>query len=86
VTICISATAATAQTATAKIVNAANTFLATLDPQQQQSVLFAFDDMQQRALWSNFPTGFIPRAGISLKQMTPIQRTAAMALVSSTSR
>ena len=75
--------AATAQTATSKIVNAANTFLSTLSEKQRQSVLYSFDDAQQRARWSNFPTGFVPRGGISLREMTPAQRSAAMALVSS---
>jgi len=79
----LSVTAATAQTATAKIVNAANTFLSTLSEKQRQSVLYSFDDAQQRARWSNFPTGVVPRGGISLKEMTPAQRSAAMALVSS---
>jgi hypothetical protein len=79
----LSVTAATAQTATARIVRAANTFLLTLSEKQRQSVLFAFNDEQQRARWSNFPTGFVPRGGISLKEMNPTQRSAAMALVSS---
>src|SRR5580693_6692526 len=83
VLICLSAGAAVAQTATARIVNAANAFLSTLDEKQRQSVVFAFDDEQQRKRWSNLPTGMVPRGGISLKEMTPAQRSAAMALVSS---
>ncbi len=67
--ICSLVTAAIAQTATARIVSAANTFLSTLDQKQRQSVMFAFDDEQQRARWSNLPTGFVPRGGISLKEM-----------------
>jgi hypothetical protein len=43
-----------------------------------QSVLYAFDDEQQRARWSNFPTGFVPPGGVSLRDMTPKQRAAAM--------
>ncbi len=74
---------AIAQTATVQIVRTANTFLSTLSEKQRQSVLFAFDDAQQRARWSNLPTGFVPRGGISLKEMNPTQRSAAMALVSS---
>src|SRR5580692_2995272 len=69
------------QSPTARIVSAADTFLATLNDKQRQSVLYSFDDEQQRARWSNFPTGFVPRGGISLKDMTPPQRAAAMALV-----
>jgi hypothetical protein len=79
--ICVSLTA-TAQTATEKVVTAADTFLSTLTEKQRRSVMYSFDDEQQRARWSNFPTGFIPRGGISLKQMTPVQRKAAMALMS----
>src|SRR5260370_32384720 len=74
---------ATAQTATSRIVRAANTFLSTLDEKQRQSVMFAFDDEKQRARWSNFPVSFVRRGGISLKEMNATQRSAAMALVSS---
>ncbi len=79
----LSLTAARAQTATSRIVSAANAFLSTLDHDQRQSVLFAFDDVKQRARWSNFPTVVVRRAGIGLKEMNPTQRSAAMALVSS---
>jgi Protein of unknown function (DUF3500) len=82
-TIWFSLIATTAQTPTSRIVSAAHHFLSTLNEQQRQTVLFAFDDEQQRARWSNFPTGFVPRGGISLKEMNPSQRAAAMALVSS---
>ena len=79
----LSLTAATAQTATSRIVTAAKTFLSTLDQKQRQRVLFAFDDDTQRARWSNLPTSLVPRAGLSLKEMNPAQRSAAMALVAS---
>src|SRR5271154_4220859 len=79
----LSVTAASAQTATAKMVSAANTFLSTLSEKQRQSLLYSFDDEQQRARWSNLPTSFVPRGGISLKEMNATQRSAAMALVSS---
>src|SRR5580693_8714168 len=75
--------AAGAQTSTARIVGAAKSFLSTLDDKQRQSVLFAYDDEQQRKRWSNLPTGAVPRAGISLKDMTVAQRSAAMALLGS---
>jgi len=70
-----------AQTTTAEVVNAADKFLATLSAEQRQKVSYAFDDEQQRARWSNLPTGFVPRGGISLKQMTPVQREAAIKLL-----
>jgi hypothetical protein len=81
--ISVSLTAAMAQTATPRIVSAANAFLSTLDQKQRQSVLFAYDDEQQRKRWSNLPTTMVPRSGISLKEMTPAQRSAAMALLAS---
>src|SRR5580704_2758439 len=81
--ICLSVSTAVAQTATSRIVGAANAFVSTLDETQRQKVLFAFDDEQQRKRWSNLPTGAVPRGGIGLKDMTPAQRSAAMALVAS---
>lgn len=72
-----------AQSATARIVSAANAFLSTLDQKQRQSVLFAFDDEKQRVRWSNLPVRAVPRAGLSMGELTQTQRTAAQALVSS---
>jgi hypothetical protein len=66
---------------TEHIVDAAKKFLATLDAKQRSAVLFAFDDAEQRKRWSNFPTGFVPRAGIRLKDMNEQQRSAAMNLL-----
>jgi hypothetical protein len=80
---CLGAVPAVAQTATARIVSAANTFLSTLDAKQRQSVLFAYDDEKQRARWSNLPVTIVARAGLSMKDLSPAQRSAAMALVSS---
>jgi hypothetical protein len=65
------------------VVSAANSFLSTLSEKQRPAVLYKFDDDKQRARWSNFPTGFVPRGGISLKDMSDAQRSAAMALVAS---
>src|SRR5690349_16214578 len=64
-----------------RITAAASAFLQTLDAAQRQRVMFAFDDDTQRARWSNFPTGVVRRAGVSLKEMTPVQRDAVMALL-----
>lgn len=64
-----------------RITAAASAFLKTLDANQRPRVMFAFDDGAQRARWSNFPTGVVRRAGLSLKEMTPEQRDAAMALL-----
>ncbi len=80
---CLSLTPAIAQTTTARIVSAANTFLSTLDDKQRQTVLFAFDDEKQRARWSNLPTLF-KRAGLNMGELSAAQRSAALALVSTT--
>jgi hypothetical protein len=70
------------QTATsARIVSAADAFLASLDATQHQSVLYDFNDNEQRARWSNFPTGVVPRGGINFRQMSAPQREAAMKLL-----
>lgn len=56
------APASAQQTAmTARIVGAADVFLASLDAEQRRQVLYAFGDNEQRARWSNLPTGFVPR-------------------------
>jgi hypothetical protein len=46
-------------------------------------VLFAFDDEKQRVRWSNLPVRMVPRAGLSMGELTAAQRSAAMALLSS---
>jgi hypothetical protein len=76
--------AAHAQTTTARIVGAANNFLSTLDQTQRGKVLFAFDDDKQRVRWSNLPVTSVPRAGLTLGELNPAQRTAALALLSAT--
>jgi hypothetical protein len=70
-----------AQLPTDKVVQAANKFLATLNEEQRQKAMYAFDDEEQRARWSNLPTPMVPRGGINLKQMTAEQRSAAMDLL-----
>jgi hypothetical protein len=67
---------------TEDVVHAANNFLATLTSDQREKVLYKFDNATQRARWSNFPTGFVARGGISLKQMSAPQREAVMKLLS----
>ena len=74
---------AIAQTTTARIVGAANDFLSTLQQEQRQRVLFAFDDEQQRLRWSNLPASSVRRAGLSMGELNEAQRSAALALVSS---
>lgn len=80
---CCWVNASMAQTPGARIVTAAHAFLLTLDQKQRQSVLFAFDDAQQRTRWSNLPITIVARAGVSLQELEPAQRAAALALLSS---
>jgi len=80
---CFSVNAAMAQTATSRIVSAANAFLSTLDQKQRAAVLFAFDD-ETRVRWSNLPTSAVRRAGLRIGELNATQRSAALALVSST--
>src|SRR5438046_9530273 len=77
----ISASPAPAQTATARIVTAANRFLSTLDEKQRSSVQFSFNDDTPRRRWSNFPVRMVPRAGLKIGDLSPAQRTAAFALL-----
>jgi hypothetical protein len=76
------AAGAMAQGSNTQIDSAAQSFLATLSKKQRQQVQYAFTDEKERARWSNFPVNMVPRGGISLKDMTPAQRTAAMKLLS----
>ena len=68
----------------ARIVAAADAFLATLDDTQRKKVVYAFNDADQRARWSNLPVAMVPRGGISLKDLTAPQKAAALKLLAST--
>jgi hypothetical protein len=69
------------ESTTEDVVRAADNFLETLTSDQREKVLYKFDDATQRARWSNFPTGFVARGGISLKQMSAPQQEAVMKLL-----
>jgi hypothetical protein len=71
------------QPETARVVKAANDFLATLDAKQRAGVSYAYDDEKQRTRWSNLPTRMTPRGGLSMGELSEPQRSVAMALVSS---
>jgi len=79
---CLAVHTAEAQTPTARIVSASESFLSTLDQTQRRKVLFSFDDGEQRARWSNLPVTSVPRAGLSMGELNTAQRSAAMALLS----
>ena len=63
-----------------EMTEAATVFLATLTPEQRQKATYPFDS-EERFNWH-----FVPRErkGLPLKQMTPEQRTAAMAMLNTT--
>lgn len=65
---------------TARVLAAANAFLATLNDAERARGTFGFTS-SQRTGWSNLPTGIFQRNGLRLGDMTPPQRQAALALV-----
>ena len=84
----VSPTAQTASspTATARAVNAAQAFLATLDQSQRAKANIGLNDTT-RVVWSNLPTGIAmqvgakERNGVKLGAMTPAQEKAALAVI-----
>jgi hypothetical protein len=67
-------------TVTAKVVAAANAFLATLISAERAACMFDFSS-SQRTGWSNLPSGIFERKGLRFGDMTSRQRDAALALV-----
>jgi hypothetical protein len=67
-------------TVTARVVDAANAFLATLTAAERSKCTFGFTS-SQRTGWSNLPTGIFRRNGLRFGDMTPQQREAALRLV-----
>jgi hypothetical protein len=70
-----------AQQPVEQVVQSAKQFLSTLSDAQRSKVIYDFNDKTQQARWSNFPTGFVARGGISLKQMSAAQKAAALDLM-----
>ncbi|MGY1496791.1 DUF3500 domain-containing protein [Streptomyces sp. QTS52] len=69
---------------TAKVVAAANAFLATLSAEQQDTVLYDFDDAAKKTGWSNFPTPVVERNGLKLGDLTDAQEAAALKVMEAT--
>ena len=65
---------------TGRVVAAAQKVLSTLDEAGRAKMQFPIDS-DQRTRWSNLPTGAFTRQGLRLGDLTPAQRTAAMALL-----
>lgn len=66
--------------ATRRVVDATQALLAKLDATGRAKVQFPFHG-PQKARWSNLPTGIFAREGLRLADLSPAQRTAAMAVV-----
>ena len=58
---------------TEAITVAARDFLDALDAESRAAATYAFNDNEQRAKWSNFPEGMIPRGGLKLGSLSPGQ-------------
>ena len=69
-----------ADPAPARLASAANAFLASLTAEQKPKAQFAFDSAE-RMRWHFIPTEMFARNGLTVKEMTPPQRTAAHALL-----
>lgn len=65
---------------TAPVSEAATAFLATLRPEQMIRTVFGVTDSEWRR-WFNIDNGINVRQGVSLKEMTPAQREAALNLM-----
>ena len=59
---------------TRAIVAAARLFLDSLDDNRRQAATYRFTDNAQRANWSNFPEGMVPRGGVKLGALSKLQR------------
>jgi uncharacterized protein DUF3500 len=70
--------------ATAGIAAAANAFLATLSPDQQQVGLFAWTDTAQKQRWSNLPSGAFQRAGLMWGDLNAEQQAALLQVMRAT--
>jgi hypothetical protein len=66
---------------TEPVTEAAKQFIASLEPAQKVRSVFSVQDWEWRH-WSNVANGIFARQGVSLKEMTPNQRKAAMNLMS----
>jgi len=67
---------------TQKILDAAASFLGTLDNTQRGKVSFGFDDAAQRIRWSNLPLSMAERRGLRMGDLKQNQRDAVLNLLS----
>ncbi|OWK45474.1 DUF3500 domain-containing protein [Fimbriiglobus ruber] len=74
------ATAWRALAPSADATTAAKGFLDALDAKQKEKAAFEFAS-ERKPAWSNLPTSFVPRNGVRMGDLSPEQRTKAMAVV-----
>ena len=63
--------------ATAAAVRLAQAFLNSLDADQRPKASYPYQS-DKKSTWHNLPPPMAPRAGITLRELTPEQRNAAM--------
>ena len=64
---------------------AAEAFLASFDEATRAEILFDLD-ASERAAWSNLPAGLVPRAGISVGELSDVQRKLLFEFLASSLR
>lgn len=67
--------------ATARIVEAANHFLDTLDPKQRDAVQYELNDAEQRVRWSNLPVTMVKHGGLRMGDLNAEQRAAVWTML-----
>jgi hypothetical protein len=66
---------------TAKVVAAAQAWLAVLDDTGRAKAQMAYEAPEKRTRWSNLPITMVPRNGVRMGDLNPRQREAAMAVL-----
>ena len=66
---------------TTRIVAAANAVLSSLDDAGRAKLQYRFDDMAQKARWSNFPSPMFQREGLRMGDLTAAQKAAVTNLL-----
>ncbi len=73
-----------AEDATIQVVFAAEALLDILDESQRSTLLFDFDDNDQRERWSNLPTGIVERSGLRMGDLSQSERDAVFGVLAAT--
>lgn len=73
-----------AEEVVADILTAGETLLMSLDPAQQDKLVHDFDDHKQRRRWSNLPVRSVPRGGLRMGDLSPLQKENVYELIRAT--